>query len=362
MKLQRSAYVAAVALGLCLLLPRTCVAASTFYFRVSMHSTRLSAYLGKPVDVQASLLLPRSYYRQPQRRYPVLYWIQGFGGEGYLCARCPEDETMTGANPKPSQEFIIVLLDGMFDGGHQEFADSPNNGPWGTTLISDFIPQTESQFRTNGVRFVAGHSSGGWSAMWLQIMYPDTFSGEWSVSPDPLDFRDFAGPDLTRSPPQNFFKDASGRDYFIDGQKLRDFVRGAVWEKRQYQSFESVFSPRGVDGKPEQLFDRATGTIDPLVQQYWDANWDIAALFERHWTNLAPKLQHKLHVIVGTKDTFGLDRSVRLFQSDMQRLGSDAEFDYVPGADHWTVFYFDGNLFSDMLSEAAALMDASSAR
>lgn len=194
MKLQRSAYVAAVALGLCLLLPRTCVAASTFYFRVSMHSTRLSAYLGKPVDVQASLLLPRSYYRQPQRRYPVLYWIQGFGGEGYLCARCPEDETMTGANPKPSQEFIIVLLDGMFDGGHQEFADSPNNGPWGTTLISDFIPQTESQFRTNGVRFVAGHSSGGWSAMWLQIMYPDTFSGEWSVSPDPLDFRDLPDP------------------------------------------------------------------------------------------------------------------------------------------------------------------------
>lgn len=61
------------------------------------------------------------------------------------------------------REFILVFLDGMFNGGHQEFADSANNGPWGNALTTEFIPNTETYFRavnSPSARFVAGHSSG----------------------------------------------------------------------------------------------------------------------------------------------------------------------------------------------------------
>ncbi|HET7814244.1 MAG TPA: alpha/beta hydrolase [Candidatus Baltobacteraceae bacterium] len=322
-----------------------------------MSSAVLSTFWGQRVQMDGYILLPPSYYREPQKTYPVLYWIEGFDGNGAVDS--DDNRGFEGAISALHSEFVIVSLDGMFNGGHQVFADSPNNGPWGEALTTEFIPLTEKEFRGDGTRFVAGHSSGGWSAMWLQITYPDLFAGEWSLSPDPLDFRDFMGPDITQTPPQNFFTDRHGKDYDLDGQPLRSFVRDPWWGKRQYDSFESVFSPAGPNDKPLQLFDRKTGLINPAVQSYWNEHWNIAALVQRQWPALGPKLAHKLHVIVGTGDTFGLDRPVRLFQKDLDALpNSDAEFDYVPGADHWGVFKWKGNAFAYILGEAKALLTA----
>lgn len=173
-------------------------AAQTQYFEARMRSDTLSAFWGQPVAIEAHVLLPDSYYKEPTRHYPVMYWIQGFDGYG------DPDLTETLAWQRPMralhEEFILVFLDGMFNGGHQEFANSANNGPWGTALTTEFIPRTETYFRAinkASARFVAGHSSGGWSALWLQVTYPDTFGGEWSISPDPVDFRDFLGVNLT---------------------------------------------------------------------------------------------------------------------------------------------------------------------
>lgn len=71
------------------------------------------------------------------------------------------------------------------------FADSENNGPVGRALVDELIPHLEKTHRGNGVRFTTGHSSGGWSSLWLHVAYPDTFHGCWSTAPDPMDFRDF---------------------------------------------------------------------------------------------------------------------------------------------------------------------------
>ena len=86
---------------------------------------------------------------------------------------------------------VWVFLDQSSATGTHEFADSVNNGPWGHSLTSEFIPHLESQFRMdakpNG-RFLQGHSSGGWATLWLQTRYPKMFGGTWSTSPDPSDF------------------------------------------------------------------------------------------------------------------------------------------------------------------------------
>ncbi len=320
-----------------------------------MQSALLSGFWRQPVSIDAHVLLPDSYYKEPHRHYPIIYWIQGFGGFGNIDMRS-EIEWQ-----KPMRrlhtEFIVVFLDGMFNGGHQEFADSANNGPWGTALTTEFIPKTEAFFRAIGTeqtRFVGGHSSGGWSALWLAITYPNLFGGEWSISPDPVDFRDFTGPDLTRVPPQNFFKDGAGHDYDIDGMPLRGFVVGPGWERRQFDSFDSVFSPRDALGKAEPLFDRKSGRIDPAVEQYWDAHYDIARILSHNWTSLGPQLRGKLHIIVGTADQFHLDAPVRLLQDELRGLGSDAEIDFAPGANHFTVFDWHGGLIAYVVNEAAA--------
>ena len=327
------------------------------YLKVTLGSKLLTAFWQHDVGFEAHVLLPDSYYKEPTRRYPILYWIQGFGGEGNVDLRTE----LAWQRPMRvlHREFILVYLNGMFNGGHQEFADSQNNGPWGTALTQEFIPKTEAYFRTYGDsahRFVGGHSSGGWCALWLQITYPSVFGGEWSISPDPVDFRDFGGPDLTRFPPQNFFRDDRGNAYLFDSQKMSAFVTGPGWEQKQFESFDAVFSPRGTDGRPEALFNRKSGVIDPTVQRYWDDHWDISELLARSWSTLGPQLRHKLHVIVGTSDQFGLEKPVRLLQERLTTLGSDAEFDYAPGADHFTVYDWHGGLRTYIIGEISSML------
>src|SRR5206468_6466151 len=106
-----------------------------------------------------------------------------------------------------------VFLDGSFPTGHHDFADSVNNGPWGKALTTELIPYLEQHFHLVAkpyARFLTGHSSGGWSSLWLQVAYPDFFGGTWSTSPDPVDFRDFQRVDLY-APDQNLFTDAEGQ-------------------------------------------------------------------------------------------------------------------------------------------------------
>lgn len=327
------------------------------YLHVDMHSSLLSTFWGQDVSIDAHVLLPDSYYKEPQRKYPIFYWIQGFGGTGQINT----GQELAWQRPMRDLhvQYIVVLLNGMFNGGHQEFADSANNGPWGAALTQEFIPMTEAHFRaigTSQTRFVGGHSSGGWSALWLQITYPDLFGAEWSLAPDPVDFRNFTGPDLTRTPPQNFFHDDSGRQYSIGGVPLRGFVVGPGWERRQFDSFDSVFSPRGDGGKPLPLFDRKTGAIDPVVAQYWETHYDIDRLLRDRWGTLGPKLQHKLHVIVGTEDQFDLEPPVGLLKADLQRLGSDAEIDFAAGCNHFSIMNWNGGAIRYILNEANSLL------
>lgn len=340
--------------------PPCALAREPQYLSIHMRSAVLSAFWGRSVGFEAHVLLPDSYYQEPQRHFPIIYWIPGFDGTSDI-STVDEAQWQTPMR-QLHEQFIVVSIDGMFDGGHDEFADSANNGPWGTALTTEFIPATEAQFRAIGApttRFVAGHSSGGWSALWLQVTYPDIFGGEWSLSPDPVDFRDFTGPDLTKSPPQNFFEDSTGRDYTIAGLRLRDFVVAPDWRKRQFDSFDAVFSPRGVDGKPVPLFDRRTGTIDPIVAAYWEKHYDIARILRDDWPDLAPRLRGKLHIIVGSDDTFGLQIPVELLAGELHDLGSDAKIIEVPGANHFSIFEWRGSALSEIIREATASLGTS---
>jgi pimeloyl-ACP methyl ester carboxylesterase len=325
-------------------------AAQTQYFEVRMRSGSLSLFWRQPVAIEAHVLLPDSYYKEPTRHYPVMYWIQGFDGYG------DPDLTETLAWQRPMRalhkEFILVFLDGMFNGGHQEFADSANNGPWGTALTTEFIPKTETYFRAinkPSARFVGGHSSGGWSALWLQVTYPDTFAGEWSISPDPVDFRDFLGVNLTAAAPVNFFKNSDN----LNGESVRMFANEAGWKQRQFASFNAVFSPQDVDGKPEALFNLSTGIVDPAVARYWEQHYDISRILRDQWPSIEPKLQRKLHLFVGAQDNFHLNDSVLLLQKELNDLGSDAEIEVLPRFDHWTIFNANGGLRYHILEEAA---------
>ncbi|WP_197453996.1 alpha/beta hydrolase-fold protein [Caulifigura coniformis] len=305
-------------------------------------SRLLTEFHGRPVELVAAVQLPPSYGTSPERRYPVIFEVPGFGGALRHGMKGTPYSPATGNGV----EFIHVFLDPNCPLGHHVFADSENNGPVGRALVEEFLPALDLKFRTiasPAARFLTGHSSGGWSSLWLQVTYPDVFNGTWSTAPDPVDFRDFQRIDLSRVG-ENMYVDPAGarRPLARVGGKpilwYDDFARmeDVLGPGGQLHSFEAVFSPRGSDGRPRLIWERETGAVDAAVAETWK-RYDIRLILEENWATLGPKLAGKLHVFMGDQDTFYLEGATKLLKGSLEKLGSDAVVEIHPGADHSTL-------------------------
>lgn len=307
------------------------------YFK--LRSPLLSKFHEQETGFEASVILPQSYYQQPQRKYPVIYSIPGFGGDHQRnLPQAPIAEQNPGG-----VEFIRVLLNPQCRWGHHVFADSATNGPVGKAFITEFLPELEKAFRAiphSRARFLTGHSSGGWSSLWLQVTYPTVFGGTWSTAPDPVDFRDFQQINIYE-PGSNVYRDA--------GNQLRPIARRGnqpiLWFEPfakmeqvlgpggQLRSFEAVFSPRGADGEPLKLYDWETGAINKEVAEAWKA-YDIRLVLESNWKQLAPELAGKIHVFMGDQDTFYLNGATQLLKQTLEQLDADAVVEIHQGKNH----------------------------
>jgi S-formylglutathione hydrolase FrmB len=316
-------------------------------------SPMLSKFWGKPTYIRAWVTLPPGYAAKAKTRYPTLYWTAGFGGDmDYaLVSGLGLRKAMVEHKAPP---MICVMLDESLPEGTHEFADSVNDGPWGSALTKEFIPWIESKYRMdarpNG-RFLNGHSSGGWATLQLQVNYPRVFGGTWSTSPDPSDFHNFTGPDLYGAH-VNLYRKADGSAWPImrdKGQVQATMEQLAKLEAvlgpygGQMSSFEWVFSPKSLSGAPEPMFDRVTGDVDPQVVAYWHDHYDLAHLTEEHWAANGPLLKGRIHLFVGTADTFYLDGSAHLFEARLKKLGADPHFTYIPDRTHFDLYKIGGD-------------------
>jgi len=340
---------------------------------IEFQSTVMTAFRRVPTFIRGWMALPPGY--DGKARFPTVYSDGGFGSSMQSAQRAAANMMAMMADGK-APPMIWVYLDHAGGTGTHEFADSANNGPWGTALTSELIPALENEYRMDANpagRFLTGHSSGGWSTLWLQVRYPKLFGGSWPTAPDPSDFHDFTNVDLY-APNANMYADATGKPYPLIRDKgkviatLADFARSeAVMGSYggQFTSFEWVFSPRGIDGRPVPLFDRATGRIDPAVVAYWHDNYDIANILRRNWAALKPDLDGKIHLTVGTADTFYLDGPAHRLEAAMRAIGAKTDFRYLPGKTHFDLYVRDGDdtaLLKDIAWEMYAIARPGSKR
>ncbi len=316
--------------------------------KFELESPVLSRFWGRPTFIRAWVILPPGYDARAARRYPTAYWTHGFGGNlpYSLSAGMGLRQRMVDKKIPP---MIWVMLDESLPEGTHEFADSANDGPWGTALTTEFIPAIEKKYRMDGRptgRLLNGHSSGGWATLQLEVNYPQVFGGTWSTSPDPSDFHDFTGTDLY-APGANVYRkpDGSATPIMRDkGKVLASFEQFAKIEAvlgpygGQVASFDWVFSPKGDSGAPEPMFDPVTGAVHPEVVRYWHDHYDLAHLTEQHWAERGPLLKGRIHLFVGTADTFYLDGAAHLFDARLQKLGAGAQFTYLPGRTHMDLY------------------------
>lgn len=311
-------------------------------------SPSLSAFWGRPIHMRGRVLLPPGYDAAATTRYPTVYYTQGFGGNNDHVAG-PLVGVYAAMAKGEMPPMIWVFLDESSPTGTHEFADSVNNGPWGHALTTELIPQLEAGYRMDADvhgRFLNGHSSGGWATLWLQTRYPRIFGGTWSTSPDPSDFYDFTGIDLY-APHANVYRRPDGTAYPLvrdQGKVLATFQQFAELERvfgpygGQLASFEWVFSPKGQDGRPEPMFDRDTGEVDPAVVAYWSEHYDIARLLQANWSKLKPDLDGKIHLYVGTADTFYLDGAAHRLKAVLDALHAKSDIRFLPGKTHFDLY------------------------
>lgn len=311
-------------------------------------SPLLSRFWGHPIAIRAWVILPPGYSVEGHERYPTVYWTHGFGANLDYCLiqGMGIRERMEQGKMSP---MIWVMLDESVAEGTHEFADSVNNGPWGAALTTEFLPYVEHRYRMdarrNG-RFLNGHSSGGWATLQLEVNYPKIFGGTWSTSPDPSDFHDFSGPDLY-APDANVYRKADGAQWPImrdRGNVLATLEQFAKLEAvlgpygGQMSSFDWVFSPKGESGAPEPMFDRKTGTVNANVIAYWRDHYDLAHIVEANWDARGADLKGRIHVLVGTADTFYLDGAAHKFEAVLNRLGAEPHFSYLPNKTHMDLY------------------------
>lgn len=316
---------------------------------VDFISPVLSQFWGRKIHMKAWVLLPPGYDDHSHDRYPTVYFTHGFGGS--LATMRARNAPVFYQHMKSGKmpPMIWVLLDQSSPTGTHEFADGVNNGPWGTALTTELIPWLEAHYRmdarTSG-RFLQGHSSGGWATLWLQTTYPKIFGGTWSTSPDPSDFHAFSTIDIYASG-ANMYRHADGTPQPII--RMHQTVLATMEQLAhmesvlgdyggQLGSFEWVFSPRGPNGRPLPMFNRQTGDVDPKVAAYWRSHYDISHYIETNWATLKPDLRGKIHLYVGTDDTFYLDGAAHRLQSLLEHLDGDGHFKFIPSKTHFDLY------------------------
>ncbi|HWD66423.1 MAG TPA: hypothetical protein VG227_00530 [Caulobacteraceae bacterium] len=334
-----------------------------FVRHIQIRSELLSRFWGRDMFLGAWVLVPKDFDKHPQAHFPLMVF-HGHFPEGISEFRTdPPDPDLTpdyserfhlsGYNRIQQREgyqnylkwtsldfprFLVVEIEHANPYYDDSYAvNSANLGPWGDAINKELIPAIEKQFRGIGegwARFTYGGSTGGWEALATQVFYPDMYNGAFAACPDPIDFRAYTV--------INLYADKNA--YHLDGDALsieRPSIRNYLGEIKgtqrdsnyqelvegdhgrsggQYDIWQAVFSPVAKDGYPAPIFDKLTGQIDPQVASYWRDHYDLSHIIDRDWATLATKLQGKLHVYVGSADTYYLNDAVYFTQDRLEAL------------------------------------------
>ena len=349
-----------------------------------IQSELLTKFWGRPMFLSAIVLVPDGFDEHPQAHYPVMLFHGHFPDSVPDFRTTPPDATLkpdyserfhlAGYNLIQQQEaykefqqwtspgFPRVLVvqvqhaNPFYDDSYA--VNSANVGPYGDAIEHELLPAVEAKFRGIGqgwARFTYGGSTGGWEALAVQMFYPDDYNGAFVACPDPVDFHAYTTRDLYKD--ENMFW-AQGANKRVEQPSMRDYLghqlisirdnvayeaalgdRGRSGE--QFDIWQAVYSPVGADGYPEPIFDKITGAIDHKTAAYWHDHYDLNAILQRDWVKLGPKVQGKIHLYVGSEDTYFLNDAVYLMEDFLKQTGTPGhgvayggEVQYGPRAEH----------------------------
>ena len=326
----------------------------TKYIRhIRMQSELLTKFWGRPMFLSANVLVPEGFDEHPDAHFPLMIFEDHFNADFGNFRTTPPDPDLkpdyserfhiAGYNRIQQEEaynfyqqwvapkfprFLVAQINHANPYYDDSYAvNSANLGPYGDAIETELIPAMEKKFRAIGqgwARFAYGGSTGGWEALAVQVFYPDHYNGIFAACPDPVDFRAFTNINLYADKnafylegPHMRVEQPGERDYLghtlistrgINQYELALGSHGRSGE--QFDIWQAVYGPVGNDGYPQPIFDKETGEIDPATARYWKEHFDLSAILAKRWTMLGQKLAGKIHVYVGSADTYFLNDAV----------------------------------------------------
>lgn len=347
---------------------------------VKIQSPLLTKFWGRPMYLGAHVLLPEGFDQHPEAHYPLAVFhghfpedFEGFRTEPpdpNLKPDYSERFHLAGYNRIQQEEaykfyqqwtapgfprFLVIEIQHANPYYDDSYAvNSANLGPYGDAIETELIPYIEKQFRGIGqgwARFTYGGSTGGWEALAVQTFYPDHYNGAFVACPDPVDFRAYTVIDLYKDKNMFYLEGAhkrvaqpAMRDYLghttITLEEINAYELALGSEGRsgeQFDIWQAVYSPVGSDGYPKPIFNKTTGEIDPEVAKYWQEHYDLSHILQRDWPTLGPKLRGKIHVYVGSADTYFLNDAVYYLEDFLKKTNDppyEGEVKYGDRAEH----------------------------
>lgn len=341
--------------------------------RVKIQSKLLSEFWGHPMYLGASVLLPKGYAEEANRKYPAIY-IQGHFGLGApfgfttQAPAAPESAEQRKARlSRGARETAAEFSQAWMSNDFPRMAavtfqhptpyyddsyavNSANNGPYGDALLTELIPYLEKNFRLIAepqARVLTGGSTGGWESLALQILHPKFFNGTWSLYPDPVDFRRYQMSNVYED--DNAFevpagdwaklirplsRDANGQVTLTmrEMSQLEEVLGSRIRSGQQIAAWDAAYGPVGKDGYPRPIWDRRTGKIDREVALYMrDNGYDLRYNLEKNWAKIGPDLVGKIHVYCGDMDNYYLNLAVYMMEDFLKAADNpkaEAVFEY----------------------------------
>ena len=294
--------------------------------------------LGDPADRPLWIYLPPGVERDSAERFPAIYVIQGFTGQVDMWLnRNFREPTMIERldhlfSDRSVPRAVIVFVDAWTSFGGSQFLDSPSTGPYMSYLCDEVVPFVDDNFPVipdAGHRGLTGKSSGGYGAMVVPMMRPDTFGALASHAGDAL------------------FEVAYAPEFRVTARALRDDFEGSwdvFWER-----FDEMEWPIGADKFWPLIEDygyAACYTPDPerpgkailpydhngrLVDHVWERwlAWDPVRMAPKHGDALAG--MKLIYLDSGTSDEYYLDLGARAFADELNELGVDHRLELFAG-------------------------------
>jgi len=259
--------------------------------------------------------LPESYAWAKDRRYPVLYLLDGeshflhtSGAVSYLAAQ--------GDIP----EMIVVAIDSTVrirDFTQSDWSTAWHGGGGAANfkrfLSGELIPGVEQTYRTDGFRVLAGHSAGGQFVLYCLTAEPSLFKAYFAFSPS-LDWDD----NLPQKSLQKSFEATSSLKAFLYTARSDDAGRALADYERLVETLKTK-SPQGFRWHSEAFPDETHGSIpllaeiDALRRLYFgyrlhpDLLAKGLAFAEKHFENVSRTVGWPLPVPEGVINEFGYE-------------------------------------------------------